>query len=241
MAIFQKQFTICYSHLDQFRRVKLTSLLDFLQDAATAHSDSLGMTLENLKKEGAFWVLISLEITIHALPKIDEQITVETWSRGIRTVYGYRDFRILNGAGQVLLTASSIWVYMGGRPLHPLRVPADKAALFGTTGESLSRRHSSLPFPNCTTPAFSYTILRHDIDTNQHVNNVKYMEIALEALPSFLWESTPKHIELQFIHAAVWDTTLDVYIEYSPTFALCELRSPTMEKPSALIRFTYHK
>ena len=239
MAVFQKQFTICYSHLDQFRRVKLTALLDFLQDVATAHSDSLGMTLENMKKDGAFWVLISLEATIHALPEIDEQITVETWSRGIRTVYGFRDFRILDSAGQILLTASSVWVYMGSKPLHPIRVPAEKATLFGATGEALLRRQPALPAPQSSIPAFSYTILRHDIDTNQHVNNVKYAEIALESLPSFLWKSIPKHIELQFLHAAVLGMTLDVYTEASSLLALCELRAHNTENPCALVRFSF--
>ena len=31
--------------------------------------------------------------------------------------------------------------------------------------------------------AFSYTVGRRDIDTNHHVNNIHYLDFALEALP----------------------------------------------------------
>ncbi len=238
MAVFQKQFDICYSHLDGMRRVKLTALLDFLQDVATAHSDSLGLTLENMRRDGAFWVLISFDITLHALPQIDDRVTVETWSSGVKTVYGYRNFRMLNADHSVLLEASSVWVYMGWETMRPLRVPPEKAALFAPLSAVTPLRKLSLPQPQQETPALTYHVMRRDIDTNQHVNNVKYLELAMEALPESFWQRTPTRLELQFLHAATLGETLEVFSETSDASALCGLYPQAGNEPAALVRIT---
>lgn len=239
MAVFQKQFDICYSHLDPLRRVKLTALLDFLQDVATAHSDSLGLTLENMRRDGAFWVLVSFDITLHALPQIDDRITVETWSSGIKTIYGYRNFRMLNMNGDILLEASSVWVYMGWDTMRPLRVPPEKAALFAPQSSAAPLRKLNLPHPQCETPALTYRVMRHDIDTNQHMNNVKYLELALETLPKPLWERIPCRIELQFLHAVTYGNPLEIFLETADNSALCSICPQESTEPAFLMRITF--
>ncbi|MCI9627043.1 MAG: hypothetical protein HFI90_09730 [Clostridia bacterium] len=239
MAVFQKQFDICYSHLDEKRRVKVTALLDFLQDVATAHSDSLGLTLENMRRDGAFWVLVSFDITLHALPQIDERITVETWSSGIKTIYGYRNFRMLAENGAVLLEAVSVWVYMGWETMRPLRVPPEKAALFAPQTPAVLPRKLSLPQPSCTAPALTYQVMRRDIDTNLHMNNVKYLELALETLPQSLWKRTPTHLQLQFLHAATYGEQLHIFLDSSGDSALCCIRPQAAAEPASLVRITY--
>lgn len=240
MSVFRKQFDICYSHLDAMRRVRLTALLDFLQDTATAHSDSLGLTLENMRRDGAFWVLVSFDITLRALPQIDERITVETASVGAKSVYGYRNFRIFAADETLLLEASSVWVYMDWNSKHPCRIPAEKAALFAPTRDRAAQpRKLALPMPPIETPSVSYRVMRHDIDTNSHVNNVKYLELALETLPEPLSEAIPIRLELQFLHAATYCDIINLYTQSTQTEALCALCAAESEKPYAIIRLTY--
>lgn len=240
MAVFRKQFDICYSHLDAMRRVRLTALLDFLQDVATAHSDFLGLTLDNMRHDGAFWVLVSFDITLHALPHIDERITAETDSVGTKSVYGYRNFRIFGSDETLLLEASSVWVYMDLKSKRPCRVPAEKAALFAPDAarSTLPRKHA-LPMPPLETPVISYRVMRRDIDTNAHVNNVKYLELALETLPNALWEAVPSRLELQFLHAATYRDTIDLYTHRTQNESLCALCAADSKEPYAIVRITY--
>jgi acyl-ACP thioesterase len=45
---------------------------------------------------------------------------------------------------------------------------------------------------------YTATVGRHDIDTNRHVNNIHYLDYALEALPEDVAEAPPQTLEVVY-------------------------------------------
>ena len=52
--------------------------------------------------------------------------------------------------------------------------------------------------PEDAPAAFRTTVGRRDIDTNQHVNNLHYLDYALEALPEEVYRDLPETVDISF-------------------------------------------
>ena len=58
----------------------------------------------------------------------------------------------------------------------------------------------------------NYTVQRRDIDTNNHVNNLYYLDYAIEALPKDIYEKTQfSNVEIMYKHEAKLGETLSIY------------------------------
>ena len=68
-----------YSEIDESGALSITSLIDYLQDCSTFHSDSLGLGLDHSAETGYAWLLSAWEIEIRALPHFGDEIRVGTW------------------------------------------------------------------------------------------------------------------------------------------------------------------
>lgn len=69
-------------------------LMHHLQEAATAHADSLGFGIEDMARLNCFWVLTSMRIEIAELPEREKTFALSTWSRGAKTARLPRLFRL---------------------------------------------------------------------------------------------------------------------------------------------------
>ena len=86
--------------------------------------------------------------------------------------------------GEVLAYANSIWVYMDIRKGRPARPDEQEIAAYGEE-EPLKMEYASrkIALPKETVPKERFPVRRSQIDTNEHVNNCQYIQMALEVMP----------------------------------------------------------
>ena len=129
-----------------------------------------------------------------------EEITTGTWASGFKAMYGYRNFVIRDQKGADLIRAASTWVYMNIETERPERVPAEAVAVYGEEPplpmEQVGRK---ILIPKEMTEYPEFPVRKAQIDTNGHVNNARYIEMAEEWLPA---SSDIRKVRVAYQHAA---------------------------------------
>lgn len=169
-------------------RVSLPALSAYLQEAAGAHAAALGVSMDALAEEGRAWVLARLRMQIDRRPEQGDTVTVETWPSGLDGVYATREFVLSVGDAEAV-RATSAWFLIDverRRPVRPPEVvrtlePPDRPPVLPPFGETLSP-------PARADHERTARVGYHDLDRNEHVNNVRYLTWALDALPATVYE-----------------------------------------------------
>lgn len=174
-----------YSETDEYGRLSITGIMNYLQDTSTFQSEELGMGIQYLKEKKRAWWLSAWQLEIRRQPLFMEKIRISTWSRGFKGIYGYRNFLIEDSEGEPLVLADSTWFFYDLEHGCPLRVPEDQTAVYGVSDRELRLPPAPRKIvfsPGCR-KGEPVTVGRHHLDTNQHVNNAQYVAIARELLP----------------------------------------------------------
>ena len=69
-----------YSEIGPDGRLTLSGLVNYLQDCAVFHSESIGYGPEVWARRQASWIITSWQIVINEFPKLAEEVTTKTWS-----------------------------------------------------------------------------------------------------------------------------------------------------------------
>lgn len=177
---------IRYSEVDSSKELLLSSLLDYFQDCCTFESEELGIGVDYLAKKQAAWVLSSWQIEILRYPQFNETIRISTWPYGFKGFYGYRNFAACEENGAVIAKANSVWVFLDTAKMRPQRISGElvdayhdafREPLAGTWAER------KITIPKSSDEKEPVPVVGYYIDTNHHMNNSKYIQVAMEYLP----------------------------------------------------------
>ena len=179
--ILSRIYDVGAGDTDCFGHCRPGALQYFLQDAATRHAAALSLSREELPGDYV-WVITRIKFRLKNPIKYLTGVDVRTWHRGSSGIHFYRDFDILQD-GLSVGSGVSAWVVLdigSGKILRPSQIN-DKGSAYippGSIPENLPR----LPRPEGLVPAGSHTVGYTDLDINGHMNNVRYCDIACDAL-----------------------------------------------------------
>ena len=173
-----------YSECGEDGRLSLGAVVDYFQDTATFQGEHLGIGVSYLKAQHIAWILTSWQIITDHFPKLAEPVTVRTWAYDFRSFYGLRNLLLLDGSGQSAAWANSVWVLMDMERMRPVKVPQKLLDLYGTD-PALDMEYSprKVPEPETGEEMDPFPVIRTHLDTNHHVNNGQYIEMARMYLP----------------------------------------------------------
>ena len=175
---------IRYSETDETGALSLLGVINYLQDCSTFQSEDIGLGVEYREEKKRAWLLSSWRIVIDRYPVLGERIKIGTWATSSKGIYGYRDFVIMDQDGNYLVRAESIWFFCDTEKMVPVRVmPEDVAAYGNEEALDLGKAPRKILIPEEYEEGIPVTIATHHLDTNHHVNNAQYVDIAREAVP----------------------------------------------------------
>ena len=76
---FRKQFTLYGNDCDCFGRVKPSTILGMMQEAAGEQCNGWNMSWDEMAAKGLFWAITRQTVSVTRLPRAYETITIETW------------------------------------------------------------------------------------------------------------------------------------------------------------------
>lgn len=181
---FEFEARVRYSEIDHRGTMTLPALINYFQDCSTFHSEDVGLGMNRLKQEKKAWVLSYWQIIVERYPELGEKITAGTFATEFKGLYGNRNFYMNDESGQQIACANSIWVFMDlekGRPVRPTPEHIDPYGTQEPLDMPYEGRKIELPTESEEREAFP--VRKYHIDTNEHVNNCQYVQMALEMLP----------------------------------------------------------
>lgn len=182
--MFSEDRKIRYSHLATNQSVHIAEILRFAQDSAVMHTASCGYSLNKLNDSNSAWILLSIHLILEQ-PITCSTVTVKTWPYDFSKVFGPRAFLISDAeTDSVLSKCASLWTFVDTINGRPKEIPKEMIDSFGIEPQvfdvSYIRRIPQYELTHCFG---SFTVLKRDLDTNGHMNNVRYLEYAMEVLP----------------------------------------------------------
>lgn len=172
---------IRYSEVDMDGRLTTESLLNYFQDCSTFQSEDLGLGLSYMKERNLVWVLNMWQIDVSRYPKMGEKVLIGTLPYDFRGFLGYRNFWMQDEKGNRLAVANTIWTLLDtekGRPAMPPEEMKEGYAVSERLEMEYLPRKIAIPKQGESMPDFA--VSRHHLDTNKHVNNGQYVQMALE-------------------------------------------------------------
>lgn len=191
-----------YSETDEQGRLSLTGIMNYLQDCSTFQSEDLEMGIAYLKALDRAWWVTSWQIIIDRYPALGERITISTWPYDFKGIYGYRNFMIRDSRGQSLVRANSVWFFYDTKNQRPVRAQASDIRGYGETEPRIEMEYAPrrIALPEEYEEGKPIVVSRHHLDTNHHVNNAQYVEMAKELLPE---DICVKELRAEYKKAAV--------------------------------------
>lgn len=182
--MYKMKGCIRYSECGEDNKLKIASIINYFQDCTTENSERIGVGHAYLKEKKRAWILNSWQVYISRYPEVGEQIEVSTWATGFKGVFGPRDFYMKAADGELLVCAHTLWVYVDTATGRPTKPDEEEINAYEVAEPlpiaSVSRK---IKFPEELTVVDTFPVHKYYIDTNHHVNNAKYVELACEALP----------------------------------------------------------
>jgi acyl-ACP thioesterase len=181
---WEDEYLVSFYEVDAKKRILLHSLWKYLQETAWNHANRIGIGYSDLARNDHFWVLSRLSIEMNEYPGWGDKVRVKTWLSGNNRLFAFRDFSIFQKSGRVIGGAKSAWVVLDFNNRKPQRMEPFLEGL-----NSLQNQHGTeskldkLPLPAHPGPEVLFTARYSDLDMNQHVNNVRYIEWILDSYP----------------------------------------------------------
>ena len=173
-----------YSVMDASLHMTVPAILDCFQDAAIFEAENGRITVRYLYDRHIAWLLNSWQIVVDRRPKLNERIRVATSPYDFRGFLGYRNFTMTGEDGAMIIKAASIWTLVDTDKLCPAK-PEQEMQDGYELGPKLEMEYAprKITLFGDGEEQEQFKIRKYQIDSNQHMNNVEYVRLAMETLP----------------------------------------------------------
>lgn len=205
--MFKMERQVTYSQVGSDLKTNMAVLVDYLQDCIVMHSEEIGRGITETESMQVAWFLSGWQIDVERYPELGETIRIYTWSHGAKGMYGYRNFEILDEQEKQIVKANSIWICMDLKSMRPQR-PTKELIEAYPKGEPLEMNYAprkiNVMESDCrkeiNVQEGIVVVKKSFLDSNQHVNNGRYVAEALDYFPDV---SLLKEMRVDYRKAAV--------------------------------------
>jgi len=224
--------------IDQQCRLSMVSAINFFQESAWRNAEILGLGFNDLAAKNRFWVLSRLYVEMYRYPLWSDTVQLETWPKGMESLFAMRDFRIKSAGGKEILGAgTTAWLIIDGTTHRLQRIEkiCDDMSCYPET--AVERKLDKITLAETMTPQISIIAGYTDVDVNRHVNNVCYLNWAINYLPVENDQLTVRSAEINFLSEARLHSPIEIVYgsDHEQTW-ICSLRNPVTEKEYCRVR-----
>jgi len=123
---FDLPHTVTDDEIDEQGHANNVVYVQWMQEAAVAHSATLGWNARRYEEIGHGWVVRSHWIEYRHPAQRGERIVIRTWVAGMKKVSSVRKYRILRAEDERLLAeAETNWAFIDYATGQPARIPQE--------------------------------------------------------------------------------------------------------------------
>jgi medium-chain acyl-[acyl-carrier-protein] hydrolase len=212
--IWVDEYRIHSFEIDVKGNATLQILCKYMQESAWHHAENLGVGFSHLIKKNLVWVLSNQIIKIDSFPKWDEIISIHTWRSGKGRLSYFRDFKILNDKNQVISSATTKWYAIDLTTRRPQNLEDYFDFQISDSEQVVSYKVVKIEPVTSGNNMKTFEVGYSDLDVNEHVNNVKYIEWILEYFPlEFRKSYILRSLEINYLNEARYGDELSILSE----------------------------
>lgn len=193
-GIFENTYRTSFSQTGIHNVLTNKSILSILENIAGEHSAFVHYSFNDLSPKHLTWVLLNWKLKVLKRITADTNIKIQTWGNYSNRVFVIRDFKMFDESGNLCAIASSKWCLVDTLSGRIAKMPENIWDIFHGIHKEFVFESSDLPKLTEPTskPIFTdtYKIRRFDLDINNHVHNLNYLNIAYELLPQEIYDGT---------------------------------------------------
>lgn len=126
MKHYRKIITVRQKDIDLNGHVGNIRYLEWFLEAATEHSEKLGLGFEALQAMHRTWVAKKHCITYEHSALEGDRLELDTWLEDVRSVQGVRKYLLRNAdSGRSVCEAETTWVFVELGTYRPKRIPKE--------------------------------------------------------------------------------------------------------------------
>lgn len=184
--MYEIKRTVEFSDIGITKKARLYNLPKWFQDVSIDHSESLGIGIPWLMPRDLAWLLTSWQIEIIRLPEYYEDLRVQTWPFDFKKAFGYRNYRLIGRDDELIATGYAVWVHTNTAKMSAESITEHEAETYGLDPkiEDFDYLPRKIILPDDMTEADRWPLPVHFADMHGHLNNVLYVEIAEDYIPS---------------------------------------------------------
>ena len=214
MNKYTQKITIPCYNTDASWHLKPASFMDLAQEAANRHASVLGFGYDDLILSNTAWILSRMHIEFVDAPKWREDVTLQTWHKGLNRLFFLRDFLITDSEGRTRVKATTSWLVMNLDTRRLVRDP--KLMDEGTVchDHAIEQPADKVLVPKDIEAEYvmDHVVSYSDVDMLGHTNNAMYMHWAMDAVAYEITSQKPlKEVTINFNREARAGETVSIY------------------------------
>lgn len=207
MQTYKEEYLVDFRDVDRTYHLKFPQLLEILGTVSTKHTAYVGFDPMYLNRKGLAWILYEWNVQMLETNLYANKISIETFVVQKRGMYFVRYFAIYDSEQKMIGRAFSKWVVADLEKRRIVKIPDEILQCFGAREgideieQKFIEKMPSETLRQSENRQFSFeqsfSVRFYDVDANCHVNNVRYVEWAVESLhrvKNFLETYRPKSL-----------------------------------------------
>lgn len=209
--VMENTFEIRPYQADFKKHLKVNALFNIFEEMAIQHSSSLGHGQEHALKQGISWLVRKVRVKMTKIPHLGQKITVNTAPQGNNYLSTVRDFQIRDMKQQILGEASSSWILVNIEKKMPQKIKDHIKDIPQNKILQSSLSFERLKFPAVSKATRHHVISYSDLDSNNHVNNSRYIEWVTDSFPvDFLSKHRISDLQIEYHCEGKKDQAIDI-------------------------------
>lgn len=215
MSPYVFQTRVSYTDIDQSRNLSLVGAMRMMQEAAIIHSDLSGYSVMDVERTGVVWMLIQWRVKLYDKVRWNTPVEVVTWPQTMERLTSNRCFQIRRSTGEVVAAAESSWVLVSAETGKVMRIPPEVVEAYVLIPDGVFDDDCEKLPQKTGEKIRSFHVLRRDLDTNHHVNNLAYLDYAQETLPDGMELSDFSEVIVRYHKQLLHGDEVHCYLEQS--------------------------
>ena len=183
-------------------------------------------------------MLLYWKIKTFKRPCWDTELTVKTWARKFEKVSSWRDFEVYDNEKNLICVGTTQWVLIDVKKQRPAKITEEMTNKYDMQEKSVFEEEVAgrLNEDDNMQKTYEYKTSRRDIDTNHHVNNVVYLELAYNALPQEL-KMDFENLEIYYKKQIKQNDIISIYHKYENNVHTVSIKSKDEKDLHAILKF----
>ncbi|WP_455539168.1 acyl-[acyl-carrier-protein] thioesterase [Terrisporobacter sp.] len=213
--IYESNYKIGLEDIGVNNQATNKAIIAIMEDVSALHSASIGYGVFEIETKRRAWMILDWKVKIIKRPKYSDEIIAQTWSRKTERIYAYRDFQLKDKEGDIIAIGTSKWILVDIDRRRPVRLTSDIVELYEseTDKSAFEEEIEDIKYEGYIFKK-DYYIQRRDIDMNEHMHNLNYLDMAHEILPEDIYKNKVfDNIRIVYKKEIVYGEKVDCYYE----------------------------